>query len=728
MPASLDRINTGDPFRANGIDAKKLLDNGTHCDEKRNVQSTAPAGFTLSSSSARSSFASTSSQPVLPPDSLHVRQTASAGRGVFASVPLTAGTLLDVSHILLFPAKEYHDHGRHTQLDEYTYVWSKGIEGNTMALALGIGSLFNHSYTTPNVSYTLDRATGTIRYTLMRDVMPEEELCISYGTGRMWWEEEAQSKEDESLLSEGDDANNKIEEELLMLGQLGLVHDEQETRHSKRREDRHRYESSFTPTPPIATPPPIIAPKLIGPEAAPLWRITAAVDPNTTSLELMTVWAVEIDPRKSSNFMQFSRSVSRRLRAAEEGGDGQEHIPRIPERSKEDVDEEEDLDDDDDDDEEEEEEEDDGEDEDESMKHLRLFHRTKNVQGLSALVCRVQDVPSMDKVVSLLKSADVVYDGTEPAPYQVLVPKFPAPSRERLPEWKAFWPVAVQHGKSAPDFSSRSTSSSSLLSNKAVTAYPMSNTSGAVDRAADARLWTKEITQWAVDNFRKCIELAKKAKEQGELPIGVHVTPAFSDLETNRLVGPDGHPWIEVDAWDTRRSERNPIKHAVTNAIRDVAKLRSDRDRERLVLLGAKVAASNRDSQADPHANRLTAAAKAADELGSGRVTNSGQDYLLNNLILFTTHEPCLLCCMSLVHSRVRAIYFIQPSPGAGGCCGSDLKEELRCTFAQDGGPFAVQEQAGLNHHFDVWKWVGSPIDLGEEELNELLDVHHLDA
>jgi tRNA-specific adenosine deaminase 3 len=553
----------------------------------------------------------------------------------------------------------------------------------------------------------------------MRDVVPDEELLISYGTGRMWWEDENRNGKDhtcEDLESE-DDSNSRLEDELLMLGQLGLVHDDQESRHAKRRDERRRYNASFTPTPPSATPAPIVAPKLIGPDAAPLWRITAAVDPNTTPLELMTVWAVEIDPRKSSNFMQFSRSVSRRLRAAEEGGDGQEHIRRAPERTREEEEEEEDLDEED----EEDEEEDDSEDEDESMKHLRLFHRTQNVQGLSALVCRVEDVPSLDKVKSLLKSADVVYDGTEPIPYQVLVPKHPAPSRERLQEWKAFWPVAVKHGKSAVDFSGKP---SPVPNNP--TAYPISSTPGAVDRAADARLWTKEATEWAVSNFKKCLALAKRAKEQGELPIGVHVTPTFSDLQSSSLLGPDGHSWIEVDAWDTRRSERNPIKHGVTNAIRDVAKLRSDRDRERLVLLSAKVAASNRDSLADPQVNRQ--AAKVVEETSHGRVANSGQDYLLNNLILFTTHEPCLLCCMSLVHSRVRAIYFIQPSPGAGGCCGSGLKEELRCTFAQDGGPYAVQEQAGLNHHFDVWKWVGDPKDLGEENLGDLLDVNNLDA
>lgn len=78
----------------------------------------------------------------MPSGSLEIRRTASAGRGVFAAAPLRAGTLVEISHVLLFEAQEYEEHGKHTLLDEYTYIWRKSTsEGNTMALALGIGAL-----------------------------------------------------------------------------------------------------------------------------------------------------------------------------------------------------------------------------------------------------------------------------------------------------------------------------------------------------------------------------------------------------------------------------------------------------------------------------------------------------------------------------------------------------------------------------------------------------------
>ena len=54
-----------------------------------------------------------------------------------------------------------------------------------MSNSIRIGSLFNHS-DSPNVSYTIDTATESIRYTTVRAVEPEEELCIYYGSN-IWF-------------------------------------------------------------------------------------------------------------------------------------------------------------------------------------------------------------------------------------------------------------------------------------------------------------------------------------------------------------------------------------------------------------------------------------------------------------------------------------------------------------------------------------------------------------
>lgn len=48
------------------------------------------------------------------------------------------------------------------------------------------GSLFNHSQS-PNVSFTLDPTTESIKYITTRQVEPDEELCIFYGH-KLWFD------------------------------------------------------------------------------------------------------------------------------------------------------------------------------------------------------------------------------------------------------------------------------------------------------------------------------------------------------------------------------------------------------------------------------------------------------------------------------------------------------------------------------------------------------------
>lgn len=59
------------------------------------------------------------------------------------------------------------------------------------------GSIFNHAKF-PNVSYTVDKATQTIQYTLYKDVAAGEELCIYYGPHARYGEPD-DSEEEETL-------------------------------------------------------------------------------------------------------------------------------------------------------------------------------------------------------------------------------------------------------------------------------------------------------------------------------------------------------------------------------------------------------------------------------------------------------------------------------------------------------------------------------------------------
>ncbi|KAG0704298.1 hypothetical protein DFH29DRAFT_802190 [Suillus ampliporus] len=119
---------------------------------------------------------------VLNREECYIKNAEGKGRGVYASRVIPPQTVIEVSPVLLFTRSEYEDHGRHTILDHYTFKWRDG----RMALALGLGSLFNHS-SHPNLIYTIDRAHECIRYTSARTINPGEELCIFYGH-KLWFD------------------------------------------------------------------------------------------------------------------------------------------------------------------------------------------------------------------------------------------------------------------------------------------------------------------------------------------------------------------------------------------------------------------------------------------------------------------------------------------------------------------------------------------------------------
>ncbi|KAF9454762.1 cytidine deaminase-like protein [Macrolepiota fuliginosa MF-IS2] len=110
-----------------------------------------------------------------------IKVSPGKGRGVYSSKAIPRNTIIEVSPVLFFSKLEYEEHGKYTVLDHYTFIWPDG----RMALALGLGSLFNHA-DPPNVSFTLDTSTDSIRYVTTRYIEPGEELCIFYGH-KLWF-------------------------------------------------------------------------------------------------------------------------------------------------------------------------------------------------------------------------------------------------------------------------------------------------------------------------------------------------------------------------------------------------------------------------------------------------------------------------------------------------------------------------------------------------------------
>jgi uncharacterized protein len=109
--------------------------------------------------------------PLRQSDAIEVKRVKGKGRGVFARRPIRKGQVIERVPVIVLPAEEV---GGGTTLANYSFQWGRG----QAALALGYGSLYNHSYR-PNARYW-DVGPRTKEFTALRDIEPGEEITVNY--------------------------------------------------------------------------------------------------------------------------------------------------------------------------------------------------------------------------------------------------------------------------------------------------------------------------------------------------------------------------------------------------------------------------------------------------------------------------------------------------------------------------------------------------------------------
>ncbi|MBM7694537.1 SET domain-containing protein [Peribacillus deserti] len=98
------------------------------------------------------------------------------GRGIFAVKLIKKGEFIHKAPVIVSPKKEFN-YLKHTIFREYLFDW--GSAPGDIALALGYGSLFNHSYS-PNAIYYMNFKKRTIKFYAIKDIKPGEEILVNY--------------------------------------------------------------------------------------------------------------------------------------------------------------------------------------------------------------------------------------------------------------------------------------------------------------------------------------------------------------------------------------------------------------------------------------------------------------------------------------------------------------------------------------------------------------------
>lgn len=105
-------------------------------------------------------------------DSTRVVDIAGKGRGVVAVHKIVKGELIERVHVIVARATDVRG-----ELENYVYDWPYLSEW--VAIALGKGSLYNHSFA-PNADYTKKIDERVLEYHAIKDIEAGEEILINY--------------------------------------------------------------------------------------------------------------------------------------------------------------------------------------------------------------------------------------------------------------------------------------------------------------------------------------------------------------------------------------------------------------------------------------------------------------------------------------------------------------------------------------------------------------------
>lgn len=164
-----------------------------------------------------------------------------------------------------------------------------------------------------------------------------------------------------------------------------------------------------------------------------------------------------------------------------------------------------------------------------------------------------------------------------------------------------------------------------------------------------------------IQNLKTLAQLSK-THEKTELPIATLIV----DPNTDKIL---------ISTIDSRIKSGNPIQHSVMQAVHAAAELEADR----------RLRSSPPSSMSE-----------STDSLNS---TLEENNYLCLNLDVYTTHEPCAMCAMALVHSRIGRLIYIKSSSLTGAI------------EPTSGAAYSVHWNKQLNWTYQAWKWRSSGYD-----------------
>ena len=113
-----------------------------------------------------------------------------AGRGVFARRDIKKDEIIESCPIIEVPK---NDRSNLSESILVTYFFYFGKNKKRVVLALGFGSIYNHSYK-PNAIFRIKQKDMIIDFVALKDIKKDDEITVNYYNGNpkkspLWFEE-----------------------------------------------------------------------------------------------------------------------------------------------------------------------------------------------------------------------------------------------------------------------------------------------------------------------------------------------------------------------------------------------------------------------------------------------------------------------------------------------------------------------------------------------------------
>ena len=128
----------------------------------------------------------------LTSDKVYIGQSKilNAGRGVFARRDIKKDEIIEICPVILVSR---HDMSNLSESILVAYFFYFGKNKERLAVALGFGSIYNHSYE-PNAVYKIKPKIKTIEFSALKDIKKDNEITFNYNWGNpkdkspLWFE------------------------------------------------------------------------------------------------------------------------------------------------------------------------------------------------------------------------------------------------------------------------------------------------------------------------------------------------------------------------------------------------------------------------------------------------------------------------------------------------------------------------------------------------------------